>query len=144
MDLPNPTVTTAPIVPTIPPPTQPTAPTFMPFPHMPTCAAPTVPVTAGGTVYYVPPATVTTPIVYSTVAQPTTSLSPTAAAFVPAGTSTTTQPSATGLTIQDLALLLASTKKYRLPEWKLAQNNGDPVQSHEWFGQFRSAIDSAR
>ena len=140
---PNPTVTTAPIVTTIPPPTQPTAPTFMPFAHAPTYAAPTVPVTAGGTVYYIPPATVTTPIVYSTVAQSTTSLSPTAATFVPAGTSTTMQPSTTGFTIQDLALLLASTKKDHLPEWKLAQYNGDPIQRHEWFGQFKSAIDSA-
>ena len=115
----------------------------MPFPHMPTSAAPTVPVTAGGTVNYVPPATVSTPIVYSTVAQPKTSLSPTAATFVPAGMSTTVQPSATGFTIQDLALLLASTKKDRLPEWKPAQYYGDPIQWHEWFGQFRSAIDSA-
>ena len=117
---PNPTVTTAPIVTTIPPPTQPTAPTFMPFAHAPTYDAPTVPVTNGGTVLYVPPATVTTPNVYST-AQPTTSLSPTAATFVPSGTSTTMQPSTTGFTIQDLALLLASTKKDYLPEWKLAQ-----------------------
>ena len=139
----NPTNTTAPIVTTIPPPTQPTAPTFMPFPPIRTCAAPTVPVTAGGTVYYVPPATVTTPIVYSTVAQPTSSLSPTAATFVPTGTSTTMQPSTTGFTIQDLALLLASTKKDHLPEWKLAQYDGDPIQWHEWCGQFKSAIDSA-
>ena len=117
---PNPTVTTAPIVTTIPPPTQPTAPTFMPFAHAPTYDATTVPVTNGGTVLYVPPATVTTPNVYST-AQPTTSLSPTAATFVPSGTSTTMQPSTTGFTIQDLALLLASTKKDYLPEWKLAQ-----------------------
>ena len=95
---PNPTVTTAPIVTRIPPPTQPTAPTFMPLAHAPTYAAPTVPVTTGGTVHYVPPATVTTPIVYST-AQPTTSLSPTAATFVPSGTSTTMQPSTTGFTI---------------------------------------------
>ena len=33
--------------------------------------------------------------------------------------------------------------KDRLPEWKLSQYNGDPVQGHEWFGQFKSAIDSA-
>ena len=138
---PNPTVTTAPIVTTIPPLTQPTAPTFMPLAHAPTYAAPTAPVTTGGTVHYVPSATVTTPIVYST-AQPTTSLSPTAATFVPSGTSTTMQPSTTGFTIQDLALLLASTKKDHLPEWKLAQYNGDPIQWHEWFGQFKSAIDS--
>ena len=140
---PNPTVTTAPIVTTIPPPTQPTAPTFMPLAHAPTYAAPTVPVTAGGTVYYVPPATVTTPIVYSTAAQPTTSLSPTAATFVPTGTTPIPQPSTTGFSIQDLALLLASTKKDHLPEWKLAQYSGDPLQWHEWFGQFKSAIDAA-
>ena len=60
---------------------------------MPTCTAPTVPVTAGGTVYYVPPVTVTTSIVYSTVAPPRTSFSPTATTFMPAGTSTTMQPS---------------------------------------------------
>ena len=134
---PTPTVTTAPIPTTIPSPTQPTAPTFMPFAHTPTYAPPTVPVTAGGTVYYVPPTTVTTQIVYNTVAQPTTSLSPTAATFLPAGTSTTMQPSTTGFKIQDLAFLLASTKKDHLPEWKLAQYNGDPIQWHEWFGQFK-------
>ena len=114
----------------------------MPFAHTPNFAAPTVPVTAGGTVYYVPPAPVTTSIVYNTVAQLTTSC-PTAATFVPAGTSTTMQPSTTGFTIQDLALLLASTKEDHLPEWKLAQYNGDPNQWHEWFGQFESAVESA-
>ena len=112
---PNPTITTAPIPTTLPFLTQSTAPTFMPFAHTPTYAAPTVPVTAGGTAYYVPSAAVTTPIVYKTVEQPTTSLSPTAATFVPAGTSTTMQPSTTGFTRQDLALLLASTKKDHLP-----------------------------
>ena len=140
---PNPTVTTAPIATTIPTTAQPTAPTFMALTHTPNCATSTVPVTAGGTVYYVSPSAVTTPIVYSTSAQQTTSLSPTAATFVPAGTSTTMQPSTTGFTIQDLALLLASTKKDHLPEWKLAQYNGDPIQRYEWFGQFKSAIDSA-
>ena len=111
--------------------------------HTPNCATSTVPVTAGGTVYYVSSSAVTTPIVYSTSAQQTTSLSPTAATFLPAGTSTTMQPCTTGFTIQDLALLLASTKKDHLPEWKLAQYNGDPIQWYEWFGQFKSAIDSA-
>ena len=115
----------------------------MPFPHTSTYAAPTVPVTTGGNVYYVPPATVTTPIVYSTAARPTTSLSPTAATFVPAGTSTTMQPSTTGFTIQDLVFLLASIKNDHLPQWKVAQYNGDPIQWHEWFGQFKSALDSA-
>ena len=26
--------------------------------------------------------------------------------------------------------------------WKLSQYNGDPLQLHEWFGQFKSAIDA--
>ena len=29
-----------------------------------------------------------------------------------------------------------------LPEWKLSQYNGDPLQWHEWIGQFKSAVDS--
>ena len=142
---PNPTVTTAPIATTIPTTVQLTAPTFMPLTHTPNCAASTVPVTAGGTVYYESPSTVTTPIVYSTAAQQTTSPSPTAATVVPAGTSTTmqVQPSTTGFTIQNHALLLASTKKDHLPEWKLPQYSGDPIQWYEWFRQFKSAIDSA-
>ena len=74
--------------------------------------------------------------------QPTTFLSPTAATFVPTGTTPIPQPSTTGFSIQDLALLLASTKKDHLPEWKLAQDSGDPLQWHEWFGRFKSAIDA--
>ena len=45
--------------------------------------------------------------------------------------------------MQDFAHLLTSTKKDHLPEWKLAQFNGDPLQWHEWFGQLKSAIDSS-
>ena len=29
-----------------------------------------------------------------------------------------------------------------MPEWKLSQYNGDPLQWREWFGQFKSAIDA--
>ena len=38
----------------------------------------------------------------------------------------------------------ASTSKRNdpLPEWKLSQYNGDPLQWHKWYGQFKSAIDS--
>ena len=50
----------------------------------------------------------------------------------------------TTFTLQDLAQLLASSRKYHLSEWKLAKYNGDPLQWHEWFDQFKSAIDSAR
>ena len=46
------------------------------------------------------------------------------------------------LMVQDLALPLVSSRKDNLPESKLAQYNGDPLQWHEWFGQFKSAIDS--
>ena len=33
-------------------------------------------------------------------------------------------------------------KKEHLPEWSLAQFNGDTFQWHEWFSDFESAIDS--
>ena len=67
----------------------------------------------------------------------------TAPPFVPASSFTLPQPSVNSFTLQDLAQLLSSTKKDHLPEWKLAQFNGDPLQWHEWFGQFKSAIDSS-
>ena len=35
-------------------------------------------------------------------------------------------------------------RKDPLPEWKLSQYNVDPLHWHEWFGQFVSAVDSAR
>ena len=62
---------------------------------------------------------------------------------MPTGTTPIPQPSTTGFSIQDIALLLASTKKDHLPEWKLAQYSGDPLHWHEWFGQFKYAIDAA-
>ena len=44
--------------------------------------------------------------------------------------------------IRELADAITSKKKDPLPEWQLAQYNGDPLQWHEWFGQFKNAIDS--
>ena len=44
--------------------------------------------------------------------------------------------------IRELAEAIISKKNDPLPEWKLAQYNGDPLQWHEWYGQFKSAIDS--
>ena len=73
----------------------------------------------------------------------TTFPSVTAPPFVPASSFTLPQPSANSFTLQDLAQILTSTKKDHLPGWKLAQFNGDPLQWHEWFGQFKSAIDSS-
>ena len=73
----------------------------------------------------------------------TTFPSVTAPPFVPAILFTLPQPSANSFTLQDLAQILTSTKKDHHPEWKLAQFSGDPLQWHEWFGQFKSAIDSS-
>ena len=44
--------------------------------------------------------------------------------------------------INDLAELLTLNKKDFLPDWNLAIFNGNPLQWHEWYGQFKSAIDS--
>ena len=54
----------------------------------------------------------------------------------------TTRTEPTPSTVQDLAQLLASSPKDHLAEWKLPQYNGDLLQWHEWFGPFKSAIDS--
>ena len=43
--------------------------------------------------------------------------------------------------IRELADAITSNKNDPLPEWKLVQYNGDPLQWHEWYGQFKSAID---
>ena len=48
----------------------------------------------------------------------------------------------TAFTVQDLPQLPASSRIEHLPEWKLVQYNGGLLRWHEWFGQFRSAIDS--
>ena len=44
--------------------------------------------------------------------------------------------------IRELADAITSKKNDPLPEWKLAECNGDPLKWHEWYGQFKSAIDS--
>ncbi len=48
------------------------------------------------------------------------------------------------VTRQDLADLIAASRKDPLPEWKLSQFSGDHLHWHEWTGQFSSAIDSQR
>ena len=35
------------------------------------------------------------------------------------------------------------SRKDHLPEWKLTQFDGNPLNWHEWFGQFISTVDSA-
>ena len=44
--------------------------------------------------------------------------------------------------ISQLADATTSKKNYPFPEWKLAEFNGNPLKWHEWYGQFKSAIDS--
>ena len=120
-------------------------PTVLPATSVASTASPVIPVTAGGTVYYINPTSLATVPAPSSAPVPTT---------FPAGLSTATllatppfvnvpQPATTSFTVQDLAQLLASSKRDHLPEWKLAQYSGDPLQWHEWFGHFKSAIDSA-
>ena len=47
------------------------------------------------------------------------------------------------LSARELAELLMHSRKDHLPEWKLAQFDGNPLNWHEWFGQFESTVDSA-
>ena len=44
--------------------------------------------------------------------------------------------------IKQLAEAITCKKNDPLTEWKLSQYNGDPLQWHKWFGQFKSAIDA--
>ena len=47
------------------------------------------------------------------------------------------------LTMIDLAKLPTVSRKDQLPEWKLSTFDGNPLQWHEWYGQFKSAVDQA-
>ena len=106
--------------------------------------APVFPISSGGTVFHVQPTAMVASTASCSAPQTSTTFpSVTAPSFVPASSFTLDQPSVNSFTMQDLAHFLSSTKKDHLPEWKLAQFNGDPLQLHEWFGQFKSAIDSS-
>ena len=132
--------------PAVPPRAQPTyvTNTASPTGSTPITAVPVVPVTSGGTVFYIQPSSATPTAVQSAPTQPiSTHLSPIAPPFLPTETQSLQPPNAGNFSLQDVALLLSSTKKDHLPEWKLSQYNGDPIQWHEWYGQFKSAIDSA-
>ena len=52
-------------------------------------------------------------------------------------------PQPQAVTLKDLVQALSVSKKDLLPELKLAQYDGDPLQWHEWFGQFCSTVDAA-
>ena len=104
---------------------------------------PVKPVTCRGTVYHVPP-TVATIAVAGTTTQ-TSSWIPNASAapFVPPSLTAPPPTSSASLTLPEVAQLLASSRKDHLPEWKLSQYSGDPLQWHDCFGQFKSDIDFA-
>ena len=131
------------VTPVVPLPTS-TLPTTTPANNSALSTAPVFPISSGGTVFYVQPTAMATSTVSCSEPQTSTTFpSVTAPSFVPASSFTLPQPSVNSFTMQDLAQLLSSTKKDHLPEWKLAQFNGDSLQWHEWFGQFKSAIDSS-
>ena len=47
------------------------------------------------------------------------------------------------LTTKELTNLLTVSRKDPLPEWKLSNFDGNPLDWNEWFGQFRSAVDAS-
>ena len=107
-------------------------PTVLPTTSVATTTSPIIPVTAGGTVYYINPtsmATVSAP--KSTPIPSTFPAIPSATQLAPPTFITAPQPATSSFTVQDLAQLLASSKRDHLPEWKLAQYSGDPLQWHE-------------
>ena len=44
--------------------------------------------------------------------------------------------------MKQLAAAMTCKKNGPSTEWKFSQYNGDPLQWHEWFGEFKSAIDT--
>ena len=119
-------------------------PTVFPTTSVVTTTSPIIPVTAGGTVYYINPTSMVTVSAPNSTSVPSTFPTiPSATQFAPPTFITAQQPTTNSFTVQDLAQLLASSKRDHLPEWKLAQYSGDPLQWHKWYGQFKSAIDSA-
>ena len=104
-----------------------------------------VPVTSGGIVYYLNPSARPN-LLGGAIPLKVSSAAPMSVGehedeVVPAVSIATPRTEPTAFTAQDLAQLLASSGKDHLCEWKLALYN--PLQWHEWFGQFKSTIDSA-
>ena len=105
---------------------------------------PVVPIQSGGTTFYCNPLATTFPTTALPIQQTTTAATNLPVPTFPTTIQSTVPPSTlTQVAVQDLAQLLTAAKKDHLPEWKLEQYSGDPLQWHEWIGQFRSAIDSA-
>ena len=105
---------------------------------------PVVPTQSGGTTFYCNPLATTFPTTTLPIQQTTAAAANFPVSTFPTTVQSTVPPSTlTPVAVQDLAQLLTAAKKDHPPEWKLEQYSGDPLQWHEWIGQFRSAIDSA-
>ena len=105
---------------------------------------PVVPIQSGGTNVYCNPLATTFPTTALPIQQTTTAAANLPVPTFPTTIQSTVPPSTLiQVAVQDLAQLLTVAKKDHLPEWKLEQYSGDPLQWHEWIGQFKSAIDSA-
>ena len=105
---------------------------------------PVVPIQSGGTTFYCNPLATTFPTTTLPIQQTTAAAANFPVSTFPTTVQSTVPPSTlTPVAVQDLAQLLTAAKKDHHPEWKLEQYSGDPLQWHEWIGQFRSAIDSA-
>ena len=108
-------------------------PTVLPATSFAPTASSIIPVTAGGTVYYINPTSLATVPTPSSAPVPTTfpAVPSTATPLATPPFVNVPQPATTSFIIQDLAQLLASSKRDHLLEWKLAQYSGDPLQWHE-------------
>ena len=97
-------------------------PTVLPATSVAPTASPVIPVSAGGTVYYINPTSLATVPAPSSAPVPTTfpAVPSTATLLATPQFVNVPQPATTSFTVQDLAQLLASSKRDHLPEWKLA------------------------
>ena len=98
-----------------------------------------VPYTSGGTVFFAQPeisSLATQPFVLDYHGN---SLSYTAPATGNSPGADVERP----LSTQELVNILMHSRKDHLPEWKLTQFDGNPLNWHEGFGQFISTVDSA-
>ena len=94
-------------------------PTVFPATSVATTASTIIPVTAGGTVYYINPTSMVTVSAPNSTPVPTTfpNIPSTATQFAPPTFITEAQPATNNFTVHELAQLLASSKRDHLPEW---------------------------
>ena len=103
--------------------------------HATTCSVPVNPFSA---------TTKITPSFFTTVIDPTyghTALMPLCWGDPPHPTLPAPAPK-NAILIKAFADAISSKRNDPLPKWKLFQYNDDLLQWHEWYGQFKSAIDS--